>query len=61
MRQSLLDYMIHITMSDKRIAEEEVQMLYDFGDSIGFTKMEVASAIAEAIQKSYVPSLESIC
>ena len=61
MRQSLLEYMIHITMSDKRIAEDEVRMLYGFGESIGFTEMEVASAIAEAIQKSYIPSLESIC
>lgn len=53
--------MIHITMSDKCIAEEEIRMLYDFGGGIGFTEMEVASAIAEAIQKNYVPSLESIC
>ena len=36
-------------------------MLYGFGDSIGFSEMEVAQAIAESIQKSYVPSLESIC
>lgn len=61
MRHNLLDYMIHIVMSDKKIAEEEVNMLYGFGDSIGFSEMEVASSIANAIQKSYVPSLESIC
>ena len=61
MRESLLQYMIRIVMSDKKFAEEEVKMLYDFGDSIGFSKMEVASAIAEAIQQSYIPSLESIC
>ena len=61
MRQSLLDYMIHIVMSDKKFAEDEVKMLYGFGDSIGFSEMEVASAIACAIQKSYIPSLESIC
>lgn len=61
MRQGLLEYLIHITMSDKRIAEEEVALLYDFGESIGFSQMEVATAIAGAIQKSYVPSLESIC
>ena len=61
MRQSLLDYMIHITMSDKKIADEEVALLYGFGNSIGFAEQEVASAIADAIQKRYVPSLESIC
>ena len=61
MRESMLRYMIHVVLSDKRIAEEEVRLLYDFGDSIGFSKMEVASAIADAIQQRFVPSLESIC
>lgn len=61
MRQGLLEYMIHITMSDKKIAAEEVELLYHFGDNIGFSEKEVAASIAEAIQKSYVPSLESIC
>ena len=61
MRDSLLQYMISIVMSDKRIAEEEVAFLYNFGENLGFCQIEVASAIAEAIQQSYVPSLESIC
>lgn len=61
MREGLLQYMVNIVMSDKKITEEEVAFLYDFGDNIGFSQMEVASAIAESIQKSYVPSLESIC
>lgn len=61
MRQGLLEYMIHITMSDKKIAAEEVELLYHFGDNIGFSEKEVAASIAEAIQRSYVPSLESIC
>lgn len=61
MRESLLQYMIHIVMSDKKIAEQEVNMLYNFGESIGFSEMEVAQSIAHSIQKSYVPSLESIC
>lgn len=61
MREGLLQYMVNNVMSDKKITEEEVAFLYDFGDNIGFSQMEVASAIAESIQKSYVPSLESIC
>ena len=61
MREALLHYMIRIVMSDKKFAENEIKMLYDFGESIGFSQMEVASAIAEAIQQRYVPSLESIC
>lgn len=61
MRETMLQYMIHVVMSDKIIAEKEVSLLYNFGESIGFSQMEVAQAIAESIQKSYIPSLESIC
>lgn len=60
MRESLLQYMIHITLSDKKIAEDEVRLLYGFGANIGYSEKEVAQAIADAIQRNYVPSLESI-
>ena len=60
MRQGLIDYMIGISMSDKKFAPQEVKLLYDFGTNIGFSDKEIAASIADAIQKSYVPSLESI-
>jgi hypothetical protein len=52
--------MIQIVMSDKIISKEEVDLLYDFGHGVGLSDMEVATAIAVAIQKNYIPSLESI-
>lgn len=61
MRESMLRYMIHIVLSDKLITNEEVDMLYQFGSSIGLSDIEVATSIAEAIQQNYIPSLESIC
>lgn len=61
MREGMLKYMISIVLSDKLIDKEEVDLLYHFGDQIGLSDMEVASAIGEAIQMNYVPSLESIC
>ena len=61
MREGMLKYMINIVLSDKLIDKEEVDLLYHFGDQIGLSDMEVASAIGEAIQMNYVPSLESIC
>ena len=48
-------------IADKLIAKEEVELLYQFGNQIGLSDMEVATAIGEAIQVNYVPSLESIC
>ncbi len=61
MRSSLLEYMIHIALSDKIIARKEVDLLYEFGASIALSEMEVATAIALSIQRNYLPSLESIC
>jgi hypothetical protein len=53
--------MINIVLSDKIITKQEIDLLYQFGSSVGLSDMEVATAIAEAIQSNYVPSLESIC
>lgn len=61
LREGMLKYMISIVLSDKIIAKEEVELLYTFGDSVGLSEMEVATAIAESIQQNYIPSLESIC
>ena len=60
MREDMLEYMIQIVISDKTISNEEMNMLYDFGRNVGLSDMEVATAIAVAIQKSYVPSMEAI-
>jgi len=61
LRGALLEYMIHVVLSDKIIAKEEVELLYEFGKNIALSEMEVATSIAESIQKNYMPSLESIC
>ena len=61
MRDGMLKYMINLVLSDKLIAKEEIDLLYHFGDIIGISDIEIATAIGEAIQLNYVPSLESIC
>lgn len=61
LRNAMLEYMIHIVLSDKIIDESELELLYKFGESISLSEREVAGAIAESIQKKYLPSLESIC
>ena len=60
MREDMLEYMIQIVISDKTISNEEMNMLYDFGRNVGLSDMEVATSIAVAIQKNYIPSMESI-
>lgn len=61
MRDSLLKYMIRIVLSDKNITNEEIELIYTFGSNIGLSEMEIATAIAEDIQQSYVPGMDAIC
>lgn len=61
MRDSLLAYMMGLVMSDKEISENEIGLIYGFGDSIGFSEKDISQKFAEMIQRNYVPSLESIC
>ena len=60
MRECMLRYMIDIVMSDQVIAKEEIVLLYKFGEFVGLSRIEIANAIAAAIQQNYVPSLDSI-
>ena len=61
MRDNLLKYIINMVLSDKIIAKNEIDLIYNFGNSIGLSEIEIATAIAESIQQSYVPSLDAIC
>lgn len=61
MRDNLLKYMINIVLSDKVIAKDEIELIYNFGNGIGLSEIEIATAFAEAIQQSYIPSLDAIC
>ena len=60
MREGMLRYMIDIVMADKVITKDEIELLYNFGESVGLSRIEVATNIADAIQQNYVPSLDSI-
>ncbi len=61
MKMDLVSYTIGIVMADKMISKDEIELIYQFGGSIGLSDIEVAHAIAESIQRNYMPSLDSIC
>lgn len=61
MRDGILAYMIGLVLSDKDIAQDEVDLIYSFGKGIGFSDKEISVKFAEIIQRNYMPSLESIC
>jgi len=60
MREGMLSFMISMVMSDQNIDKAEIDLLYSFGQNIGFSEIEIANLIATQIQRDFVPSLESI-
>ena len=61
LREAMLNYLITIVMSDKSITKEEIDLLYEFGESIALSEMEVAQSIAALIQQRFIPSHELLC
>lgn len=61
MRDGLLNYIINLVLADKDIEEAEIGLVYEIGKGIGFSEKEVSQRFADAIQRNYVPSLDSIC
>lgn len=61
MRDGMLSFMIGMVMSDQSINQAEVDLIYKFGENLGYSEMEVAQNIAVHIQQGFVPSLDAIC
>lgn len=61
MRSPMLSYLIGLAMADKDISHDEIQFVYDFGSSLGFSSKEISVTFATLIQEHYTPSLDSIC
>ncbi len=61
LREAMLNYLITIVMSDKSITKDEIDLLYEFGESIALSEMEVAQCIAALVQQRFIPSHELLC
>lgn len=61
LREGMLRYMIDVVMADKNIDKAEIDLIYKFGEDIGFSTIEIANIVASAIQQKFIPSLESLC
>ena len=59
-REALIKYVISIVMSDSVIEDEELDMVYSFGNQVGFSEVEIATYLAQEIQQSFVPDILSI-
>lgn len=61
MRTELLRYIIQMVLADKEISKEELDLVYAVGESFDLSEIEIAGEIALAIQRGYIPSMDSIC
>lgn len=60
LRSSLLRYFIDIAFADGEMDEEEMKLIYDFGDQIGFPETEVSHAICIKIQEDFSPKASGL-
>jgi Zn-dependent protease with chaperone function len=60
LKPNLLEYMIGVVMADKEIGEQEVNFIYNMGESLELSVKETSIIFAELIQREFDPSLASI-
>lgn len=60
LQSSLLRYFIDIAFADGELNEEELKLIYDFGDKIGFGQFEIAKAIVMKIQSDFEPKASGL-
>lgn len=57
-RLAIFSYLIDVALSDRRLRQHEVDLLYRLGEDLfGLSKKEAAQMIAVALQKAFVPNL----
>jgi len=57
LRPELLSYFIKVACIDKKLTKDEVGLIYDFGQKIGFHPVQISRAIAFEVRESYVPKV----
>jgi uncharacterized tellurite resistance protein B-like protein len=60
LKPALLEYIIGVILADKSIAEKEVNFIYHIGQQLGLSVKEISQIFAELVQRSFVPSIDSI-
>ncbi|MCD4736590.1 MAG: M48 family metallopeptidase, partial [Bacteroidales bacterium] len=56
----MLEYLVQIIIADRKIAQKEIEFLYEIGTkSFGLTRKEIAQIIANIIHKEFVPNMYS--
>ena len=61
-RDSMLQYMIALVMTDKEIKASEVDLILKIAQNLlGYLPIETAQIFSQMIRGSYSPNLNSLC
>lgn len=61
LKESMLNYVIDIVMSDNSIDQKEIDFVYEIGNALRFSELQIAQIIANEIQAKFIPSIYDIC
>ena len=60
MRSNLLRYFIDVAFADNELQEDELKLIYGFGDKLGFPQPEIAHALGIKIREDFSPKASAL-
>ena len=60
MKSSLLRYFIDVAFADDELEENELNLIFNFGDKIGFSEEQISAAIGAKIREDFSPNANGL-
>ena len=60
LKEELLNYFINMAFADGELEENELALIYDFGEKLGFPESEIAVTLGLKIRKEFIPSVSAL-
>ena len=58
--QKLLKYFVNIAFADGILDEKELELIYDFGDKLGYAESEIAEFLGNKVRKEFRPNVSAL-
>ena len=60
LRSELLKYFVNMAFADGELSDKELELIFDFGDKLGYHEGEIAEFLCNKIRKEFVPSVSAL-
>ena len=60
LRSELLKYFVNMAFADGELSDKELELIFDFGDKLGYHESEIAEFLCNKIRKEFVPSVSAL-